>query len=40
MSDIKTKIKQNRDLGKNIEDILSQLEIPENNQKALLFTAF
>ena len=40
MSDIQTKIKQNRDLGKNIEDILSQLEIPDNNQKALLFIAF
>lgn len=40
MTNIQTKIKQNRDLGKNIEDILSQLEIPDNNQKALLFTAF
>ena len=40
MTNIQTKIKQNRDLGKNIEDILSQIEIPDNNQKALLFIAF
>jgi hypothetical protein len=40
MSDIQTKIKQNQNLGRNIEDILSQLEIPDNNQKALFFTAF
>ena len=40
MTDIQTKIKQNQDLANKIEDILSQIEIPDDNQKALLFTAF
>jgi hypothetical protein len=40
MSDIQTKIKQNQDLGKRIKDILSSIQITDNKQKALLFTAF
>lgn len=40
MSNIQTKLQQNQDLGNKIEDILSQIEIPDDNQKALLFTAF
>lgn len=40
MTDIQTKIKQNQDLINKIEDILSQIEIPDDNQKALLFTSF
>lgn len=40
MSDIQTKLQQNQDLGNKIEDILSQIEIPDDKQKALLFTAF
>lgn len=40
MADIQTKIKQNQDLVNKIEDILSQIEITDDNRKALLFTAF
>lgn len=40
MTNIQTKLQQNQDLGNKIEDILSQIEIPDDNQKALLFTAF
>lgn len=40
MSDIQTKLQQNQDLVKKIEDILSQIEIPGDKQKVLLFTAF
>jgi len=40
MSDIQIKLQQNQNLGNKIEDILSQIEVPDDNQKALLFTAF
>lgn len=40
MSDIRIKLEQNQNLGNKIEDILSQIEVPDDNQKALLFTAF
>lgn len=39
MSDIQTKLQQNKNFGNKIEDILSQIEVPDDNQKALLFTA-
>ena len=40
MNEIAEKIKINNELGKNIEDIISSIEIPNDNQKAMLFTAF
>lgn len=40
MNDIEEQIKKNYTLVKRIEGILSEIEIPDDKQKALLFTAF
>lgn len=40
MSTTKSTLKRNQDLGNIIEIILSQIEIEDDNQRALLFTAF
>lgn len=40
MIDIVEQIKMNENTGKNLETILSQIEISEENHRAMLFTAF